>query len=80
MTLLIFLQETSVMVVHLCGAMIAFGFGVFYLWSNTFFSFLAIDKLNTKRMAIFRLILSILSTITFALSTETILLHDYCQV
>ena len=54
--------------VHIAGAMCAFGFGVAYLWMNTFISFYAVDKLNTRRVAVYRLFLTTISTIACGMS------------
>lgn len=62
-------QETNVFRVHMVGAMMAFGFGVVYAWLQTFMSFKMIPIVNTKRVAIIRLILSIIMTITFTTSS-----------
>lgn len=62
-------QETNVFRVHMIGAMLAFGFGVMYAWSQTYMSFKMIRLVNTKSMAFFRLFLSILMTCTFTTSS-----------
>ena len=62
-------QETNVFRVHMIGAMLAFGFGVMYAWSQTYMSFNMIPLVNSKSMAYCRLFLSILMTCTFTTSS-----------
>lgn len=62
-------QETNVFRVHMIGAMMAFGFGVMYAWSQTYMSFKMVPLVNSKRMAYCRLFLSILMTCTFTTSS-----------
>ena len=63
-------QETNVFRVHMAGALLCFGFGVIYTWMQTFMSFKMVPLVNSKKMAIFRLILSMIVTCTF-LSAST---------
>jgi len=58
-------QETSVFVVHMIGAMLAFGPGTLYLWVNAILSYLVCPIINTKRMAHVRLLMALISTIAF---------------
>ena len=63
-------QETNVFRVHMTGAMMCFGFGVIYAWLQTAMSFKMIPlEVNSKKIAIFRAILSVIMTCTFLTSS-----------
>ena len=62
-------QETNVFRVHMTGAMMCFGFGVVYAWLQTVMSFKMIPHVNSHRVAIVRLLLAMIMTVTFMTSS-----------
>ncbi|XP_076337833.1 DNA damage-regulated autophagy modulator protein 2-like isoform X2 [Tachypleus tridentatus] len=58
-------QETSVFIIHMIGAMMAFGIGMFYAWLQTLMSYYMFPLVNSLLMARLRLVLSIVSTVCF---------------
>ena len=59
------LQETDIMVVHLIGAILAFGLGNVYCWMQSAMSYRLHPHLNTRGVAHARALLSALTTLTF---------------
>ncbi|XP_013787276.1 DNA damage-regulated autophagy modulator protein 2-like [Limulus polyphemus] len=58
-------QETSVFIVHMIGAMMAFGIGMLYAWLQTVMSYYMFPLVNSLLVARLRLVLSIVSTVCF---------------
>lgn len=66
-------QETNVLVVHLIGAILAFGLGAVYCCMHTHISYKMAPILNSRCLANFRLLLSILITVGFISSILALL-------
>ncbi|XP_077519442.1 DNA damage-regulated autophagy modulator protein 2-like [Amblyomma americanum] len=64
-------QETEVLYVHLCGAMLAVGGSTAYTWVNTLMSFRMHPLVNTRLMAWIRLFLSVVATVAFVSTAIT---------
>ncbi|CAG0883191.1 unnamed protein product [Darwinula stevensoni] len=62
-------QETSVFVVHMIGAFLAFGVGTAYIWLQTVLSYKMHPVVNTLFMAHFRTALSLITTVFFFISS-----------
>ena len=58
-------QETNVIIVHLIGAMMAFGLGTIYCWIQTYMSYKMRPMMNTTCMCHTRLIICIVTTVSF---------------
>jgi len=58
-------QERTIVVVHFVGALIAFFLGLVYGWYQTLISFLSPRKLTPRWIAVFRLFICIIGSLSF---------------
>ena len=61
-------REIELFKIHLLGALMSFGFGSVYCWLQSWLSFRMVPLVNTKQMAWFRTILSVIITISFLIT------------
>lgn len=61
-------QETSVLIVHFAGAILAFGLGNIYCWIQTCMSYKMVPHMNSRTICHIRLFLSLMSSIMFVLN------------
>ncbi|KAB7495794.1 DNA damage-regulated autophagy modulator protein 2 [Armadillidium nasatum] len=64
-------QETSVLSIHICGALLAFGGGVAYLWLQALCSYKTHPLVNNIGVAHLRMFLAVVATICFVLGSIT---------
>ena len=60
-------QEQEVLVMHLIGALLAFGLGIVYCCINAYFSLKLVGVSNSKAVALVRVALCALAIIAFVL-------------